>query len=149
MQHLKRGFVEITEQVYVSNVSQVIIHQKTSMATGSVCTVLCADVRSVQDQRQLKKTQHEPKIMKEGFCFRDDCRSVFGAFQIISHICILYIISSVRSSSGYHGLIEIRSSSKATFSNFSNSSDSKVKVKVKGPNMCYIFEKHWIQGYRI
>merc|ERR1712113_1361999 len=57
------------------------------------------------------------------------------------------IVSSVRSSSGYHGLIEIRS--KATFSNFSNSSDSKVKVKVKGPNMCYIFEKHWIQGYRI
>ena len=36
-----------------------------------------------------------------------------------------------------------------TFSNFSNSSDSKVKVKVKGPNMCYIFEKHGIQGYRI
>ena len=32
---------------------------------------------------------------------------------------------------------------------FSNSSDSKVKVKVKGPNMCYIFEKHVIQGYRI
>ena len=26
-----------------------------------------------------------------------------------------------------------------TFSNFSNSSDSKVKVKVKEPNMCYIF----------
>ena len=57
------------------------------------------------------------------------------------------LVSSVRSSSGYHGLIEIRS--KATFSNFSNSSDSKVKVKVKGPNMCYIFEKHWIQGYLI
>ena len=37
----------------------------------------------------------------------------------------------------------------ATFSDFSNSSDSKVKVKVKGPNMCYIFEKHGIQGYRI
>ena len=37
----------------------------------------------------------------------------------------------------------------ATFSNFSNSSDSKVKVKVKGPNMCYIFEKHGIQGYQI
>ena len=36
-----------------------------------------------------------------------------------------------------------------TFSNFSNSSDLKVKVKVKGPNMCYIFEKHGIQGYRI
>ena len=33
-----------------------------------------------------------------------------------------------------------------TFSNFSNSSDSKVKVKVKGPNICYIFEKHGIQG---
>ena len=52
-------------------------------------------------------------------------------------------VSSVRSSSGYHGLLQ------ATFSNFSNSSDSKVKVKVKGPNMCYIFEKHGIQGYRI
>ena len=36
-----------------------------------------------------------------------------------------------------------------TFSDFSNSSDSKVKVKVKGPNMCYIFEKHGIQGYQI
>ena len=56
------------------------------------------------------------------------------------------IISSVRSSSGYHGLLE---GSAATFSDFSNSSDSKVKVKVKGPNMCYIFEKHGIQGYRI
>ena len=40
-------------------------------------------------------------------------------------------------------------SSKPTFSDFSNFSDSKVKVKVKGPNMCYIFEKHGIQGYRI
>ena len=60
--------------------------------------------------------------------------------------CVLFV-SSVRSSSGYHGLIEIRQ--QPTFSDFSNSSDSKVKVKVKGPNMCYIFEKHWIQGYRI
>ena len=34
-----------------------------------------------------------------------------------------------------------------TFSDFSNSSDSKVKVKVKGPNMCYIFLK--AGGYRI
>ena len=58
-------------------------------------------------------------------------------------------ISSVRSSSGYHGLIEIRQQRKATFSNFSNSSDSKVKVKAKGPNTCYIFEKHGIQGYQI
>ena len=62
---------------------------------------------------------------------------------------MFFIISSVRSSSVYQGLIEIERSSKATFSNFSNSSDSKVKVKVKGPNMCYIFEKHGIQGYRI
>ena len=63
---------------------------------------------------------------------------------------IIIIVSSVRSSSGYHGLIEIRSAAAAaTFSDFSNSSDSKVKVKVKGPNMCYIFEKHGIQGYRI
>ena len=62
-----------------------------------------------------------------------------------------WIFSSVRSSSGYYGLIEIRSAAAAapTFSDFSNSSDSKVKVKVKGPNMCYIFEKHGIQGYRI
>ena len=58
-----------------------------------------------------------------------------------------YFISSVRSSSVHHGLLHIRK--QATFSNFSNSSDSKVKVKVKGPNMCYIFEKHGIQGYRI
>ena len=62
---------------------------------------------------------------------------------------MFFIISSVRSSSVYQGLIEIERSSKATFSNFSNSSDSKVKVKVKRPNMCYIFEKHGIQGYRI
>ena len=48
-----------------------------------------------------------------------------------------YIVSSVRSSSGYHGLLHIY---KPSFSNFSNSSDSKVKVKVKGPNMCYIFK---------
>ena len=59
------------------------------------------------------------------------------------------VVSSVRSSSVYHGLLEIRQQQQATFSNFSNSSDSKVKVKVKGPNMCYIFEKHGIQGYRI
>ena len=56
------------------------------------------------------------------------------------------IFSSVRSSSVYHGLLHIY---KPSFSIFSNSSDSKVKVKVKGPNMCYIFEKHGIQGYRI
>ena len=74
--------------------------------------------------------------------------------QIYSFSLLTYyrmIISSVRSSSGYHGLIEIRSAAAAapTFSDFSNSSDSKVKVKVKGPNMCYIFVKHGIQGYRI
>ena len=58
-------------------------------------------------------------------------------------------VSSVRSSSGYHGLLHTRK--QPTFSDFSNSSHSKVKVKVKmkGPNMCYIFEKHGIQGYRI
>ena len=60
----------------------------------------------------------------------------------------IIFISSVRSSSVYHGLLEIRQQ-QATFSDFSNYSDSKVKVKVKGPNMCYIFEKHGIQGYRI
>ena len=72
-------------------------------------------------------------------------------YEEILNISEYEFVSSVRSSSGYHGLIEIRSSSssKPTFSNFSNSSDSKVKVKVKGPNMCYIFEKHGIQGYRI
>ena len=60
------------------------------------------------------------------------------------------IISSVRSSSGYHGLLRTYpAQQQPTFSNFSNSSDSKVKVKVKGPNMCYISEKHGIQGYRI
>ena len=58
-----------------------------------------------------------------------------------------FFVSSVRSSSGYHGLLHTRK--QPTFSDFSNSSDSKVKVKVKGPNMCYIFEKHGIQGYRI
>ena len=34
----------------------------------------------------------------------------------------------------------------ATFSDLSNSSDSKV---LKRPNMCYIFEKHGIQGHQI
>ena len=60
------------------------------------------------------------------------------------------VVSSVRSSSGYHGLLRTYvHTQQPTFSNFSNSSDSKVKVKVKGPTMCYIFEKHGIQGYRI
>ena len=59
---------------------------------------------------------------------------------------VVVVVSSVRSSSGYQGLIRTQ---QPTFSNFSNSSDSKVKVKVKGPNMCYIFEKHGIQGYQI
>ena len=46
------------------------------------------------------------------------------------------IISSVRSSSGYHGLLRTYiHTQQPTFPNFSNSSDSKVKVKVKGPNM--------------
>ena len=67
-------------------------------------------------------------------------------FIMRSYILHILFVSSVRSSSVYHGLLE---GSAATFSNFSNSSDSKVKVKVKGPNMSYIFEKHWIQGYRI
>ena len=44
---------------------------------------------------------------------------------------------------------ELSLSSTATFSNSSNSSDSIVKVKVKGPKMCYIFGKHGIQGYQI
>ena len=83
--------------------------------------------------------------LKLDFRFRD------FRFCLYFHVdleCLLTIFSSVRSSSGYHGLIEIRSAAAAaTFSDFSNSSDSKVKVKVKGPNMCYIFEKHWIQGY--
>ena len=52
------------------------------------------------------------------------------------------LVSSVRSLSVYHDPAQ----HKATFS---NSSDSKVKVKVKGPNMCYIFETHGIQGYQI
>ena len=48
-----------------------------------------------------------------------------------------------------HTYIHVRTYIQPSFSIFSNSSDSKVKVKVKGPNMCYIFEKHEIQGYRI
>ena len=44
-------------------------------------------------------------------------------------IIIVVVVSSVRSSSVYHGLIEIHSAAAATFSNFSNSSESKVKVK--------------------
>ena len=78
------------------------------------------------------------------------CRFYGGYIVSESTLPFSFFISSVRSSSGYHGLIEIRSAAAApTFSDFSNSSDSKVKVKVKGPNMCYIFEKHGIQGYRI
>ena len=63
--------------------------------------------------------------------------------------CLIDLVSSVRSSSVYRGLIEIRTTQRSSKATFSNSSDSKVKVKVKGPNMCYIFEKHGIQGYRI
>ena len=78
---------------------------------------------------------------------------IFPLSLVVDVGCFLppTFISSVRSSSGYHGLIEIRSAAAAapTFSDLSNSSDSKVKVKVKGPNMCYIFEKHGLQGYRI
>ena len=70
------------------------------------------------------------------------------AFCLLAPSGALVVISSVRSSSGYHGLLHTRSA-QPTFSDFSNSSDSKVKVKVKGPKMCYIFEKHGIQGYRI
>ena len=80
----------------------------------------------------------------------DACQDLQEEFISISNLTFENLVSSVRSSSGYHGLIEIRSAAAApTFSNFSNSSDSKVKVKVKGPNMCYIFEKHGIQGYQI
>ena len=60
-----------------------------------------------------------------------------------SQSCTIFV-SSVRSSSVYQGLIEIRRAAEPTFSSFSNSSDSKVKVK--SSNMCYIFEKHGIQG---
>ena len=87
-------------------------------------------------------------------CF-SSLRRLYVPIRISTHNCVCcnicfddIFISSVRSSSGYHGLIEIQRSA-ATFSNFSNSSDSKVKVKVKRPNMSYIFEKHGIQGYRI
>ena len=89
---------------------------------------------------------------QRGFCVLTPA-SKYSRIVLLQHCPLQLLVSSVRSSSGYHGLIEIRSAAaaaaQATFSNFSNSSDSKVKVKVKGPNMCYIFEKHWIQGYRI
>ena len=85
-----------------------------------------------------------PPFIRNVDLIRDLCRDLFKN----NIACKEIFVSSVRSSSGYHGLIEIQRS-KATFSNFSNSSDSKMKVKVKGPNMCYIFEKHGIQRYRI
>ena len=53
-------------------------------------------------------------------------------------------VSSVWSSSGYHGLLHIRK--QPTFSDFSNIQIYKV---LKRPYMCYIFEKHAIQGYQI
>ena len=56
----------------------------------------------------------------------------------------VFLFSSVRSSSVYHGLLH--TCRQATFSTFSNSSDSKV---LERPNMCYILEKHGIQGYQI
>ena len=67
------------------------------------------------------------------------------AWHVVVFVAVVFV-SSVRSSSGYHGLLHTQQHQQPTFSNFSNSSDSKVKVKVKGPNMCYIFEKHGIQG---
>ena len=89
------------------------------------------------------------------FVFKDFCLGPRGPSQqkfllLQGHwICSLEysVFSSVRSTSGYHGLLGTYPAT--TFPNFSNSSDSKVKVKVKGPNMCYIFEKHGIQGYQI
>ena len=62
--------------------------------------------------------------------------------------CPLLLAPSGALHSGYHGLLHTQQR-QATFSNFSNSSDSKVKVKVRGPNIYYIFEKHGIQGYQI
>ena len=67
----------------------------------------------------------------------DGRKSLAATFYILLHIIIykrnqilvwllVYVgasnkfISSVRSSSGYHGLIEIRQQQQATFSNFSN-----------------------------
>ena len=81
-------------------------------------------------------------------CLHKTLRGFINSGCFILSFC--GIISSVRSSSGYHGLLRTYpAQQQPTFSDFSNSSDSKVKVKVKGPNMCYIFEKHGIQGYRI
>ena len=51
------------------------------------------------------------------------------------------IVSSVRSSSVYHGLLRTYpAQQQPTFSDFSNSSDSKVKVKEKDPT-CALFFK--------
>ena len=70
MQHLKRGFVEITEQVYVSNVSQVIIHQKTSMATGSVYCVVCRCTQCTGPETVKENTtraeDHEGRFLFQG-----------------------------------------------------------------------------------
>jgi len=53
-------------------------------------------------------------------------------------------ISSVRSSSGYHGLIEIRNPLFQIFQILQIR-----KWKWKDPTCAIFFEKHWIQGYRI
>ena len=58
----------------------------------------------------------------------------------------VFLISSVRSSSVYHGLNYIPAAAMPLCLDFSDSSESKV---LKRPNMCYIFEKYGIQGYQL
>ena len=58
----------------------------------------------------------------------------------------VFLISSVRSSSVYHGLNYIPAAARPLCLDFSDSSESKV---LKRPNKCFIFEKHGIQGYQI
>ena len=111
-----------------------------------VCVLAAAENQSMKNGGHCKLLVGRQRIQNREFWCSRISPGILNILDLNEKYSRRYFVSSVRSSSGYHGLIEIRN---PLFQIFSNSSDSKVKVKVKGPNMCYIFEKHGIQGYRI
>ena len=98
----------------------------------------CGPTFAMKIVSNLKKSFHAPSLGPRFAFEKMNYPIVRSKIKVVVEV---WLISSVRSSSVYHGLLHTRK--QPTFS------DSKVKVKVKGPNMCYIFEKHGIQGYRI
>ena len=108
------------------------------------------------------KIHHSPTVLHQLFCWKGNNEQIFiqtistgiQTRKIARHefkfcICILHVLLAPSGALLVIMVYYIPSSAAPTLPFFSNSSDSKVRVKVKGPNMCYIFEKHGIQGYRI